>query len=433
VAARRTRLRRSLDGRVVAGVAGGLARSLGVDPIMVRIAFTVLTFAGGAGLVAYAVLWLLLPVEQPQEAIAPRRPVTTQQGVALMLILLGILGLLRAMGLWFGDRLVLPILLAAVGSVVVWSTSDDADRARWSRASRWPGGGFAVAAERRPSSPLRVAVGTILVALAAVGFLAANDAIAALRDLGLALLAALGGVSLLFGPWLWRLRDELGEERRDRIRQEERAELAAHLHDSVLQTLALIQRATDDPRRMVTLARQQERELRSWLYGTAASHGDGTLSSALEHLAEELEATYAVPIEVVRVGDAAVDADVQALLGAIREACTNAAKHARADVVDVYVEVEDAEVVAFVRDRGIGFDPSRVPTDRQGLRASIVERLDRHGGRSSIVSAPGQGTEVELVLPRRRTNGAAQHRTEQPSAPRPDHGPGRRTEQETSP
>jgi phage shock protein PspC (stress-responsive transcriptional regulator)/two-component sensor histidine kinase len=399
----RTRLRRSRDARVIAGVAGGLARTLGVDPVLVRIAFTVLVFAGGAGVVAYGVLWLLVPVEGPEAAAAPRRRVTMQQGVALGLILLGALGLLRALGLWFGDRLVIPVLLAAVGSVIVWTSTDDSERARWSSMRARLPGGAAAAAAGAPTSPVRVAIGTVLIALAAAGFLAANDAFGALRDLGLALLAAAVGVVLLFGPWLWRLRDQLGEERRDRIRQEERAELAAHLHDSVLQTLALIQRASDDPRRMVTLARQQERELRSWLYGTTSQARDGTLATALEQLTEELEATYAVPIEVVAVGDAPLDADLNALLAAIREACTNAAKHAGTDVVDVYVETTADEVVAFVRDRGVGFDPARVPADRQGVRSSIVERVERHGGTATLASAPGRGTEVELTLPRRRT------------------------------
>jgi signal transduction histidine kinase/phage shock protein PspC (stress-responsive transcriptional regulator) len=382
-------------------VASGIGHRLGVDPMLVRIGFAVLAFAGGAGIVAYGLLWVLLPIETAA-APATRRPVTLQQGVALGLITLGVLLLLRQVGLWFGDSLVVPILLAAAGSAVVWTTTDEEERSRWTRL---PGGAVAAAA-RMPGSPVRIVVGTVLVAAAIGGFLAANDAFTAVRDLGLALIAAVIGVGLLFGPWLWRLWAELGAERRERIRQEERAELAAHLHDSVLQTLALIQRSADQPRRMVTLARRQERELRTWLYGSSVRPGASpaghasTLADAVEAVAEEIEATYDLAIEIVVVGDALVDEHVGALLAATREACINAAKHAEVDEADVYVEVEDDTVVAFVRDRGRGFDADDTPADRQGIRRSIVERLERHGGSATIVTSPGAGTEVELCVPR---------------------------------
>jgi signal transduction histidine kinase len=370
--------------------------------MLVRIGFATLAFAGGTGILAYGLLWAFLPTE-PDETVA-RRPATFQQGVALALITLGLLLLLRSLGLWFGDALVLPVVLIAAASAVVWTRSDESDRTRW--AGR-PAEALSAAATA-PVSPLRIVAGTVLVAGAVAGFVAATDAVVAIRDVGLALVAAVVGVALLFGPWLWRLWTALGSERRERIRQEERAELAAHLHDSVLQTLALIQRSADQPRRMVALARRQERELRSWLYGTAATPGHATtLGDAVEAVVEEIEAVHDLAIEVIVVGDAPVDGHVLALLAALREACVNVAKHAEVTEADVYVEVEDDEIHAFVRDRGRGFDRGAVPGDRQGIRRSIVDRLERHGGRATIVTGPGQGTEVELCVPR-------------PSSPPPD-------------
>jgi signal transduction histidine kinase/phage shock protein PspC (stress-responsive transcriptional regulator) len=379
----------------VAGVAGGIGQRLGVDPMLVRIGFAVLAFAGGTGILAYGLLWALLPLESDEPAAG--RPATLQQGVALALITLGLLLLLRSLGLWFGDALVVPVLLIAAASAVVWTRSDESDRTRWTGR---PAEALSAAATA-PVSPLRIVAGTVLVAGAIAGFVAATDAVVAVRDVGLALVAAVAGVALLFGPWLWRLWTALGSERRERIRQEERAELAAHLHDSVLQTLALIQRSSDQPRRMVALARRQERELRSWLYGAATTPGHpGRLGDAVDAVVEEVEAIHDLAIGSIVVGDVVVDEHVAALLAALREACVNVAKHAGVAEADVYVEVEDDAVVAFVRDRGRGFDRDAVPDDRQGIRRSILDRLERHGGRATIVTGPGEGTEVELCVPR---------------------------------
>jgi signal transduction histidine kinase len=387
--------------RVVAGVAAGLGRRIGVDPVLVRITFVVLALAGGVGVLAYGVLWAVTDLgERPP---AEERPsASAQQAVALGLIVLGVLFLLRRAGLWFGDALVWPIALAGLGSAIVWARSDDADRSRWSRATaRLPRVPFATASAG-PVSPARVVVGTLLVAAGVGGFLAANDGLQAVGDLALAVAAAVGGLVLLFGPWLWRLVEQLGVERRERIRHEERAELAAHLHDSVLQTLALIQRSSDQPRRMVALARRQERELRSWLYGQQEGPIGATLTDAVEEVAEEVEAIHDLSVEVVVVGDAPVDDRVRALLAATREACVNAAKHGEVREVSVFVEVEPGAVNAFVRDRGVGFDPAIVPPDRRGIRESIAGRLERHGGHGRVWSSPGEGTEVELCVPRAR-------------------------------
>jgi signal transduction histidine kinase len=175
--------------------------------------------------------------------------------------------------------------------------------------------------------------------------------------------------------------------------------VAAHLHDSVLQTLALIQRQADDPREVVRLARSQERDLRNWLYG-ATTATESSLQAALERVAAEVEERYGVPIEVVAVGDCDADARTEPLVLAAREALVNAAKHSRASRVDVFAEIGTDEVTVFVRDRGVGFDGDAVPADRLGVRNSIVARMQRHGGSASVRSAPGEGTEVRLTMPR---------------------------------
>jgi signal transduction histidine kinase len=383
-------------------VAAGLGDRLGVDPVLVRITFVVLALAGGVGVLAYGALWAFTGLGQRAPA-EERTLLSMQQAVALGLIVFGMLLLLRRAGLWFGDAVVWPVALAGLGSAVVWARSDEQDRSRWSRATaRLPRGPLA-SASAAPVSPARVIVGTVLVAAGVGGFLAVNDGLQAVGDLAVAVAAAVGGLVLLFGPWLWRLLEQLGAERRERIRHEERAELAAHLHDSVLQTLALIQRSSDQPRRMVALARRQERELRSWLYGQQDGLSTATLTAAVEEIAEEVEAVHDLSVEVVVVGDAPVDDRLRALLAATREACVNAAKHAGVDEVSVYLEVEPDAVNAFVRDRGAGFDPAAVPPDRRGIRESITARLERHGGHGRVRSRPGEGTEVELCIPRVRT------------------------------
>ncbi|MEX2504470.1 MAG: PspC domain-containing protein [Egicoccus sp.] len=391
--------------KVIGGVAAALGARMGVDPVLIRIAFVVLTTAGGAGILLYGVLWAFTPLSAQPQADG-RRPATLQQATALGLITLGVLFLLRAFGLWFGDALVFPVALAAAGSAIVWTRVDDADRTRFARvAARIPGGHLLMSARNGPASPVRLLVGTLLVAGAVAGFLAGQDSLGALRDLGFAVLAALAGLGLLFGPWLWGLVDQLGLERRERIRQEERAELAAHLHDSVLQTLALIQRSAEQPRRMVALARRQERELRGWLYGQRNTlHDQASLNAAVEQVAEEVEAVHDLTIHVVVVGEAALDERVMALLAAMREACVNVAKHADVTEASVYVEVEDDKVTAFVRDRGAGFVFGEIPDDRRGIRESIIGRLDRHDGHGRVWSRPGQGTEIELCVPRGRAS-----------------------------
>ncbi len=389
-----TAIIRSGTNRVLLGVAGGLGERLGVDPVLVRVAFAVLAMAGGSGVVLYLLAWAA-SVEPDDELVRARPPLrpSARQAVALGLVVLGTMLLLREVGLWFGDRIVWPIALAAAGSAVIWARSDDRDRARW-----LPGNPIEALFTGRVGL-VRVLVGGLLVASGlGLGFANTGPDLAAAGDALLGVAVTLIGLGLIFGPWATRMASQLAEERRGRIRSEARAEMAAHLHDSVLQTLALIQRADASPE-VVGLARRQERELRAWLY-RAPVPPEGRLRPAVEAIATRVEQRHNVPVDVVVVGDAPLDEAGRALVDACQEAALNAARHSGAPLVSVYVEVEPDQLTGFVRDEGKGFDPDEVPADRRGIADSIRGRIRRHGGTVSIVSSPGEGTEVQLRLPR---------------------------------
>ncbi|MDH3260731.1 MAG: histidine kinase [Acidimicrobiia bacterium] len=192
----------------------------------------------------------------------------------------------------------------------------------------------------------------------------------------------------------------LAREQVERVRAEEKAEMAAHLHDSVLQTLALIRRNSADESEVASLARRQERELRAWLYGTGGGSTRGAFGELMRRMCAEVEDAHQVAVHLVTVGDAEGDASMEALVQAAREAIVNAAKHSGAANVAVYAESSPERVTVFVRDRGRGFDYGSVPADRQGIRESIINRLVRSGGRATVHTKVGEGTEVELVLER---------------------------------
>ena len=247
----------------------------------------------------------------------------------------------------------------------------------------------------------QVALGLGLVGAGVAVFLVATPSVASPSAGILATAAIAGGLVMVFGPWWWRLTHDLTVERQERIRSQERAEVAAHIHDSVLQTLALIQRNSTDARMVSTLARSQERELRAWLFGTPETKPGESLAAALQRVSGEIEDLHGVAVETVEVGDCEVDSDrLVALIFSTREALTNAARHSGTASVSAYLEVEPDQVTVFVRDRGKGFEPDQVPGDRRGISDSIVGRMNRHGGKAVIRSEPGQGTEVELVMPR---------------------------------
>lgn len=374
----RPALTRRATGRLVAGVAGGVADRLGVEVGYVRAALVVLATMWGLGLVVYVALWIAT-FEKVEDR--PARSVPAEKAAGLALMFLGALLALRAMGWWPGDLAVAMVAGLSFGFAALHA-QDDLARL--------------LEPERGGPGRLRIVAG---LAFLAVGLVILGQSVSQVRTLGPVVLAV-GitsiGLVFAFGPWLVKLARDLGTERRERIRQEERAEVAAHLHDSVLQTLALMQRA-DDPRQMVTLARQQERELRTWLYGSAPT--EGTVAAALEGAAARIEADHALPIEVVTVGDASLDVGGRALVAAAAEAMVNAAKHSGADGVSVYLEVSEGRSQVWVGDQGRGFGREDVPPDRRGITGSIVARMERFGGGAEIESRPGEGTEVHLWAP----------------------------------
>jgi signal transduction histidine kinase len=300
------------------------------------------------------------------------------------LALLGIAGavVVGQVTRWTSGELVLPLILVAVGLAVIWRQLAT-DRTLALPGVRWAlAGGAALAA------------GGVVLLLATTGQLAAA------RNGFAATLVILTGVVLATAPIWRRLLESRAEERTARVRSEERAAVAAHLHDSVLQTLALIQRHAEEPQAVSRLARSQERELRAWLYDPKVVREGGTWAGLVAGMVADVESDHALIVDPVVVGDAPIDDGLAALGAATREALVNAAKHSGATAADLYTEVGPERVSVFVRDRGKGFDPATVPDDRRGLRDSVSGRLTRLGGTAEIRSAPGEGTEVELMLPK---------------------------------
>jgi len=344
------------DERVIAGVCAGIARALAVDVTLVRLVFALLALAGGAGIVLYLAIWAFGSSGRTWRA-------------AVLVLIAGSL-LLHAVGL--SDRAVGGIALVTGGFALAWRQ----------------GGHF------RPGEPLSYG-GLLLAGFGAVLLLEGGGATTTVLAPG----AVAGALLLIAGPWLWRLALDRDAERAARIRSDERSEVVARVHDSVLQTLALIQRHAQEPRRVASLARRQERELRGWLYGERPLGDDSaSLVAALSSVAADIEELHGVRVELASAGDAPAD---EALVLAAREAMTNAAKFAGVEELDVYAEVTEDAVSVFVHDRGAGFDRAAVPADRRGIAESIEGRLARAGGHATIVTAPGEGTDVELRLPRR--------------------------------
>jgi signal transduction histidine kinase len=401
-------MRRDRAAGWLGGVCAGIARRYGIDPALVRVAFVVATAAGGFGIFLYALLWLVIPAGEAQR----RRRLPTGRGaievaagtgLLLMSVLLGF----RELGIWFSDAVVWPLVLIASGGALIWRGSATAAPAPEEPATaplvRGDADERAAAPQvRRAAAAMsRTGVGIALVIAAGFVFLQATGALSAARDVILAVIAVVVVLGAIFAPWIVRLVRSLTEERAQRIRSQERAELAAHLHDSVLQTLALVQRRSTDPQEVAALARRQERELRAWLAERPAPGKAASLAPALEAAAAEVEERHGVPVEVVVVGERELDSNLEALVAAAREAMTNAAKFGAGSPVDVYAESNSDTVHVYVRDRGPGFDPADLPPDRHGVRESIVGRMERHGGRARIASDPETGTEVELELPAR--------------------------------
>ena len=374
--------RRETD-RIIAGVAGGLADSLRVGDAYVRAAFLTLLSIWGIGGLLYLAMWLIAFDKIEDEEVVP---VSSSQALGLATAFAGVLFLLGAFGWWPNPILVVTAAALSFGTAALTDSSRPA-----------PLAGLFDPNVEKPSR-MRILIGVVLL----IGGLSLlNIRVGGLFEFSTVFLAVglTGlGVAVAFGPWVRRLVGDLATERNERIRQEERAEVAAHLHDSVLQTLALIQRS-DDPSRMAMLARHQETELRDWLHGTAPLDGIDLVSTALKGAAARVEEDHQVPIDVVTVGDHAVDEHTKALVGAASEAMVNAAKHSGADRMSLFFETDEDEMSVFVTDQGIGFDPSAVDTDRRGIANSIRSRVEKAGGTVEIASEAGEGTEVVLRMP----------------------------------
>ena len=378
---RHTSWRRSSDERVISGVAGGVGAVLGVPTTYVRAGIVTLTLAGGVGAVLYGLAWLSASQTAPTASVP--RDLDQRRALGLGLMFIAVLLTAHAAGLWLGDAVVWPVGLVAFGVAAIWDRSAS---------------GMAIVEGSGAAGPgrLRVLSGAILMLGGFAVLITRIDAMQGLGTVIIAVAITAAGFMMVFGSWVVGLAGELARERSDRIRTEERAEVAAHLHDSVLQTLALIQRS-DDPRKMVTLARSQERELRTWLYGTRGGD-EPTLDAALQAAAGKVEQSHDVPVEVVVVNDVAMTPRLDPLVSAATEAMNNAARHSGAPRVSVYAETLDGVIDVYVSDQGVGFDTAAAPPDRHGIRHSIVDRMERHGGSATVRSEPGDGTEVHLSM-----------------------------------
>ncbi len=369
------RVVRSVSDRWVGGVAGGLAEHVGAPAWVLRLGFVVTTLVGGVGLVAYLLMWVFLPLDpsQPADAASTRRPTTGWDltGVLGLLALgLGVLLGLAALGLPIRVSVWGPVLIVGAGVVLLWRQSDDLQRD--SIRSRAEQGLQVTGAAWDRQGWIRVLVGLGLVLLGLVAVVGPQlDLITTGQSLAAAG-AVVAGVVLIALPWISTWIKRLEAERYAAARAEERAMMAARVHDSVLQTLTLIQRRADDPVEVARLARSEERALRSWLYAPAGPRG--SLGAVLAEVVATAEADYDARIELVTVGDAVVDDRLAALVAATREAVVNAAKHAGAPA-SVYAEVGEGQVEVNVRDRGCGFDLGAVDPDRHGVRQSIIDRM----------------------------------------------------------
>ena len=408
--------------RLIAGVCSGLALHLGWPVKNVRIGMVLATLAGGAGLAFYAWLWIMVPTadeaarrnaSRPASPIAPAVSPVAATAAALdpangraaapwfrarsmrygKEILLGS-GLLLVAGIMIAQLLgvdvplgtLIPAAAVLGGASIAWMQLDETRRAGLVEKTKGDqAGGWA-----RLAAGLALVVAGVLVMVSGSG---------SWEQTWLALLASvavLGGVVLVLLPWALKFWRDLETERSGRIRETERAEIAAHLHDSVLQTLALIQRRAGNEHDVVRLARAQERELRGWLFQDPGRE-TGQLSDRIKAIAGEVEDLLGNAVEVVSVGDAAMTEAHEAMVQAGREAMLNASRHGGGPV-SVYLEASEGQAEIFIKDRGPGFDLQDVPEDRLGVRESIIGRMKRHGGTAEILTS-SNGTEVRLRLP----------------------------------
>jgi signal transduction histidine kinase len=397
-------LRRARDGQLLGGVAAGVARRTGLSVGLIRAVIVVAALLSTGYLaMAYVLAWLFIPADGADRNIASKA-VTDKRGIGLAVgltsVLVVALVIASALNAPWVTSLAVPLIVCADGLVLISRNAPDEELA-YLRSLADPAGLTSTAPRSR--RVLRFGIGALLLILGVYALLQGHERLALLWPLA-GIMLFVGGIMLVLGPWWVRIATEAVAERQARIRAEERADMASRVHDSVLQTLALIQRRAGDQQQVIQLARAQERELRAWLFdGRPPGSMEGqavTLADGVRLIQQEVESQHGLAVEAVTVGDCELDDDLSALLAAAREATVNAAKWSGADTVSLFAEVEPDSVSMFVRDRGKGFDPAAVPADRKGLAESVRARLARRGGSATIRSAPGEGTEVSLTMPR---------------------------------
>jgi len=400
-------LRRDPAERLAGGVASGVAAWKGLNVTTVRIAFVLIALvSGGFAVPFYVAGWLLIPAAGEDSSIGSRAR-SDSAGIALAVGLATLLAFVLFVGGVFNDGWFAgwawPQTVTVAGLALIWRNASPDEQATLRRLVE-PLGAAGAGRAGRPGrrSAIRLTLAGLLVFGGAGWLFSARASVALLRPLG-GVVLVIAGIVLLLGPWWLRIARDLVLERQAKVRAEERADISAQVHDSVLQTLALIQRRADDPQKVVWLARMQERELRSWLFEGRApgeAEADITFAAGVRQIQQDVEARYGVPVEAVTVGDCELDENLNALLAAAREATVNAAKWSGAGVISLFAEVEPDSVSIVVRDRGKGFDPSSVPADRKGLAESVHGRMVRRGGTADVVSAEGEGTKVTLRMAR---------------------------------
>jgi signal transduction histidine kinase len=398
-------LRRESEGRLAGGVVAGISVKTGIDVTALRVVLVVLTLLStGFFAAVYVITWLVMPMTGETGNIASRA-LSDKRGIGLAAALGSVLAVLMitasSLGAGWLNAPAWPIIIS-VCCLVLIARNGSPDEQDQVRRVFEPITGAGDGRLRERSILRWLVIGALLIGGLAI-LLNGHERWALLAPLG-GLLLMLTAIAIALAPWWLRIARDLVEERQARVRAEERADMATRVHDSVLQTLALIQRRAAEPQEVIKLARGQERELRAWLFdgqppGTVKGEGI-TLAGGIRQIQQDVEAQHRIAVDAVTVGDCELDDDLQALLAAAREATVNAAKWSGADTVSLFAEVEADEVSLFVRDRGRGFDPDAVPADRKGLAESVHARIARRGGSATVRSTPGQGTEVSLTMPR---------------------------------
>ena len=397
-------LRRARDGQLFGGVAAGLAKRTGFPVGLIRVVIVAAALLSSGYLaMPYVLAWLFIPADGADrniasKAFADKRGIGLAAGLTSVLVVALVIA--SSLNAPWVTSFAVPLMVCAAGLVLISRNASEEELA-YLRSLADPAGLTPTAPRSR--RVLRFGLGALLIIFGLYALLQGHERLALLRPLA-GVMLLVGGIALALGPWWLRIAREAVGERQARIRAEERAEMASRVHDSVLQTLALIQRRAGDQQQVIQLARAQERELRAWLFdgrppgsmqGQAATVADG-----VRLIQQEVESQHGLAVDAVTVGDCELDDDMSALLAAAKEATVNAAKWSGADTVSLFAEVEPDSVSIFVRDRGRGFDPEAVPGDRKGLAESVRARLARRGGSATIRSSPGEGTEISLSMPR---------------------------------